>query len=184
MAQQYLLPCTACGEKTQVDARQAGETVTCRCGERLAVPTLRGLRDLERAADQPAAAPVKAKWSPLQGILFSLGLLVAVLAGGMAVRHFVAYASVQQYTVDRTAEVDDDFEQLIDNMTITESLEAWNDLRAGSLGSDHLPPWHAAQQYSAAQWRSATIWSVVASAGVAAVIAALLLGRGRKPAAS
>ena len=26
MAQQYLLPCPACGEKTQVDARQAGET--------------------------------------------------------------------------------------------------------------------------------------------------------------
>lgn len=184
MAQQYLLPCPSCGAKTEVDSRQAGETIPCRCGQPLTVPTLRGLRELEPVQSAPAPAAPARKWSPLQGVLFSLGLLAALLAGGMAVRHFVAYFSVQDYTVDRTAEVDEDFDRLIDNMTITESMEAWEDLRKTRLGDDHLPPWLVAQQFSAAQLRAGAIWATIAGLGVAAVVAALLMGRGAKPAAS
>ena len=177
MAQQYLLPCPACGEKTQVDARQAGETVPCKCGHRLSVPTLRGLRELETAKDTGPAPPTKTRWSPLQGVLFSLGLVAALVGGGMATRHFMIYRSLADHTVDRTAEVDEYTNEVIDSLTLNESMEAWNDFVGSGLSDDHMPPWVVARQVSAAQFRAMTIWAIVGGLGVAAVVAALAMTR-------
>jgi hypothetical protein len=71
-SQLYLLPCS-CGEKIRVRTRNAGETVTCQCGARLQVPTIRGLRQLESIDDvEEVSAPTR---SPLEGPFFSIGLL-------------------------------------------------------------------------------------------------------------
>jgi hypothetical protein len=180
MAQQYLLPCPACGAKTPVDTRQAGETITCSCGNKLSVPTLRGLRELERSEDAAPSAPVRAKkWSPVQGLLFSFGLLVAILCGAMATRHFVAYRSLAEYTIDRTEEVDKDFEQIIDNLTLTSSLEAWEDLSKSGLSNEMVPTWVAAQQASAHHVRAMTIWGAIAAVGLMSVAVALVMGRAK-----
>lgn len=177
MAQQYLLPCPSCGTKTEVDTRQAGDTVVCRCGERLSVPTLRGLRSLETAKDTRPAAPTRAKWSPLQGVLFSLGVLAALIGGGLATRHFVIYRSLAEHTVDRTEQVDEDFEKIIDNLTLTQSMEAWGDLVSTGLSDDGVPHWVMARQISDAQLRGMIIWAIVCGLGLAAVVAALLMSR-------
>lgn len=77
--QLYLLPCS-CGEKIRVRTRHAGETVTCRCGTKLQVPTIRGLRQLETVDDvEEASAPPR---SLLEGPLFAIGLL-ALFAGSV-----------------------------------------------------------------------------------------------------
>jgi len=179
MAQQYLLPCPACGAKTRVDTRQAGETVACQCGNKLNVPTLRGLRELERSDDAGPSAPAATKWSPLQGILFSLGLLAALIGGAMATRHFVIYRSLAEHTVDRTEEVDKDFSEIIDNLSLMQSLEAWDDLSKTGLSNELVPSWVAARQASAYQTRAMTIWGIIGGIGLAGVIAALVMSRSR-----
>lgn len=78
-SQLYLLPCS-CGEKVRVRTRHAGETVTCQCGTKLQVPTIRGLRQLESIDDiNETTAPPR---SLLEGPLFAIGLL-ALFAGGV-----------------------------------------------------------------------------------------------------
>ncbi len=183
MAQQYQLPCPKCGTKTQVDSRQAGETITCQCGERLSVPTLRGLRELEAVQDTRPAPPAKPKWSPVHGMLFSLGLVAALVGGVMATRHFVAYRSLADFTVDRTSEVDQYTNEVIDGLNINESMQAWHDLTAHPLDSSELPPWIMAQEMSQAQKRSMTTWAVVCGVGIAAVVTALAMSRLGGPAA-
>ena len=182
MAQQYLLPCSACGAKTPVESRQAGETIVCQCGQSLNVPTLRGLRELETATDTRPVLPAKTKWSPLQGVLFSLGIVAALVGGGFATRHFVIYRSLAEHTVDRTEEVDQNFSALIDKLTISESMDAWSDMVKSGLTRDDVPTWVMARQISATQFRAMVIWAIVGGLGLAAVVAALAMTRTGKPA--
>src|SRR5678815_2344165 len=49
----YLLPC-ACGQQISVSAAQAGESLRCSCGAMVEVPTMRGLRELERVETSQA----------------------------------------------------------------------------------------------------------------------------------
>ena len=184
MAQQYLLPCPACGAKTQVDVKQAGETIACKCGQPLSVPTLRGLRDLEHAEQTGPSVPTKTRWSPLQGILFSVGLVAALVGGGFATRHFVIYRSLAEHTVDRTEEVDQDFNKLIDQLSLTQSMEAWSDMVSTGLSDEDQPTWIMARQFAAAQLRATLIWAVVGGLGLVAVIASLAMTRLGKPASS
>ena len=82
MPQQYLMPCD-CGVKITVTASQAGDQLVCECGKNLDVPSFTELRQLE-----PAAAPTdgpdhkRRNWSRVQALLFTCGLLTAVVASG------------------------------------------------------------------------------------------------------
>src|SRR4051812_34483923 len=71
---QYLLPC-ACGQQISVSAAQAGESLRCSCGAIVEVPTMRGLRDLERL--EPKEPVPGDRWGDRQRL--ALGLLVAAL---------------------------------------------------------------------------------------------------------
>ena len=85
-AHKYLLPCTSCGQNTAVETRQAGNTVDCRCGKRLKVPTLRQLTALKPAADAlpdtllDGATPTR-RWSARQGLLL-LGSVILLVTFG------------------------------------------------------------------------------------------------------
>ena len=81
VSNRYLLPCD-CGQTVVVDPSQAGDRVECPgCGNRLDVPTLRRLRDLEPAQSDASA---ETTWG-LNQALFTVGLLVTcLLAGGSA----------------------------------------------------------------------------------------------------
>lgn len=82
----YLLSCK-CGESTAVRIQQAGKSVRCRrCGNDLIIPTLRSLRELPPAD----AREVKVHdglatkgWTPAQGWLFALGVLVVIVSIGV-----------------------------------------------------------------------------------------------------
>jgi hypothetical protein len=48
VSSKYLLPCL-CGQQVAIEPRQAGETITCRCGASLLAPTMREICALEPA---------------------------------------------------------------------------------------------------------------------------------------
>lgn len=107
--QLYLLPCS-CGEKIRVRTRHAGETVTCQCGTKLQVPTIRGLKQLEAVDDvDETTAPPR---SVLEGPLFAIGLLalfggsvflaVALLWPPQALQMNVKEVGMTQADIDRS----------------------------------------------------------------------------------
>ncbi len=86
MSTKHLLPCR-CGKKIEVDVRQAGQTITCQCGAMVDVPTMRQVRQLERAAT--TGGKTAPRWSPLQGAVFAAGVLIAVISLSVLVVLFV-----------------------------------------------------------------------------------------------
>ncbi|MCL2709364.1 MAG: hypothetical protein FWE95_00655 [Planctomycetaceae bacterium] len=56
----HLLPCT-CGESVEIEPGQAGQTVKCRCGENLLVPTMLQIKALPVAPDKPVSPKEKTK---------------------------------------------------------------------------------------------------------------------------
>ncbi len=80
MTEHYLLPCS-CGQKLAVSLRQAGESITCPCGNVLETPSLNQLKTLEKVAPEaePAAAAALARkrsaWSGRKAGFF-LGIVL------------------------------------------------------------------------------------------------------------
>lgn len=80
MTEHYLLPCS-CGQKLAVAPRQAGESVTCPCGNALEVPPLNQLKTLEPVAPEAelsaagGPAPRGSTWGGRQAGLF-LGIVL------------------------------------------------------------------------------------------------------------
>ncbi len=82
MTAKYLLPCQ-CGQQLPVDVSQAGLTISCTCGTKVAVPTLRGLRALPQVAADDDNRPKAAAWGPREGMAL-IGVLIALIGLGMA----------------------------------------------------------------------------------------------------
>ena len=76
----YLLPCS-CGRKVPVQLRQAGETIKCDCGISLEVPTLTGMKSLQKseAVEEPKIA--KTAWTTGHRLTFFGGLVILVAIG-------------------------------------------------------------------------------------------------------
>jgi hypothetical protein len=79
----YLLPCP-CGRKIPIQARQAGEIVTCQCGASTEVPTLLGLKCLEQAKLPSQPITPKTAWGAGHRLIF-LGVLVLLFTIGMGI---------------------------------------------------------------------------------------------------
>ena len=73
----FLLPCP-CGKSLPIEPRQAGEEITCSCGQQLTIPTMREMRLLP-SDGKPAVAPSR-NWSGRQGWLFSGGAAIVLIA--------------------------------------------------------------------------------------------------------
>ena len=117
MGQQYLLPCS-CGQSVAVETGQAGDTVTCACGDRLTVPTFRQLTRLQPTADTVATSH---GWGARQGLLL-LGsiVLIAALGATLYIWSDSPMSITDVITEDPSAALD--LEQ-IDNMT---PIDAWH----------------------------------------------------------
>ena len=103
MTTRYLLPCK-CGENLQLDASEAGLTLTCVCGAQLEAPTLRGLSKLQKVVvlDPPA----KEVWGSRQrGIV--IGTLVALLGFAFGL-YWTIKPSVTPHEVGGFREISDD----------------------------------------------------------------------------
>lgn len=79
MNTKYLLPCV-CGRTLRVSTTQAGESLSCACGARLIVPSLRELPQLEPAPTRTRRTRGKRAWSRRQGWIL-LGALIATASG-------------------------------------------------------------------------------------------------------
>lgn len=120
MKTKYLLPCD-CDDPVAVDASQAGLTVECNCGNKLQVPTMRGLAQCQRVEEQRATATTT--WGVDQGVMV-LGVvvfLVGLLGGLYAMSVARSYDSVEfTVSIDHDAHRKD-----IDAMTPSEVWIEW-----------------------------------------------------------
>jgi hypothetical protein len=119
----YLLPCQ-CGRQIPISTSQAGETLTCECGQSQTAPKLRELRQLPLAGyEEPARSGLA--WSRKQGMLFAGGLAILLLAAIT-----LAITTLQRRTLHTEAptiapERMDDFLAEIDRNTPLQNLEVW-----------------------------------------------------------
>lgn len=136
---QYLLPCGACGRKHAVEPRQAGQKIACDCGTALEVPSLRGLRELERT--EPAKVHRAGRtWTPARGVAFVVGILVA-LAGALV----AGYALMVWTTLDTSEPPPENLTAeyaAIDGRTPEQTLTLWQNEIVGRGIGDYRVPRH------------------------------------------
>lgn len=165
----YLLPCS-CGAELSVDTSQAGESMDCPdCGGQLEVPSLRGLKHLAVAGQQPSAdSSLRAaaysvakpkKWAPGQlAVLVAGAGLVAACGAAMLVIHWIR-ADVANYVW--TAEDDIQLStEFIDQLNAQQSLELWNVYRERGIGV------HASPDYVNEQRRMKVLHALMITCGV------------------
>ena len=179
MSQQFLLPCT-CGQKVRVESAQAGGRVSCRCGQSLTVPTLRGLRELEPAKD---LAPAKAApgWSPIHGAIFAVSLLVAGAGLAMIGVYAAIYTAAMQRTTDRTDDVIRGINeaQPIESLTPLGALAEWQSQVEPGLHVEVRPEWVSAKAAAARALNWIRLGACLLAGGLIPAIATLYIGRGR-----
>ncbi|MBN1394151.1 MAG: hypothetical protein JW959_03940 [Pirellulales bacterium] len=161
----YLLPCR-CGRTVPVEPRQAGETVVCRCGARLSVPSMLEIKSLEPAPSESVAVrPAEVwGWRQLLKLLGVLLLLEAVASWALLARPTSRFQELSPEEVKRNAH----------QMT---PAQAWDHWQWARQGLDRRTD----QKYAAAVERY-QIWRVVlvfipALAGVG-IIALAMMRRG------
>ena len=77
---EYLLTC-GCGRQNRVTRSQAGQSLTCQCGETLQVPTLRGMSELPAAGDETiaTASADHKSWGGWRGTLLAAGCAIFMI---------------------------------------------------------------------------------------------------------
>jgi hypothetical protein len=166
-----------------VASAEAGGQVTCDCGQRLAVPTLRGLRALQPAPDDaPRQAPLG--WSGMHGALFAGGLFLALVGLVLCAVHLWRYAQIGGLAVDHSdewiaAELD-----AIDKLTPEQALAEWSADVANGLGEAQAPWWVTAKARVGEYWWRIKAGLVLTATGIALSLATLLVGRRPRGAAA
>jgi hypothetical protein len=161
---EYYLPCE-CGAQTVVSPAQAGQSVHCRCGITLQVPTMRGLRELEAASDSAAAIPrPETQWDDRHRVAFLLVL------GAVTCLLVAAYLwfSMPQIQGQPTAE---DFAAAVNMFTAEQRIAVSKEVVQG-LDTLPIPP------HPELKIRQMMLWGIgiilvlaVAAAASAAVVA-------------
>jgi hypothetical protein len=179
MSNHYLLPCS-CGQKLRVTAAQAGGEVTCGCGRKLTVPTLRGLRELEPA---PAVATAKQApgWSLLHGLSFSGGILLILIGIALLGYHLYRYSQVAGYTTDQTDAFVAAHAADVDRLTPTEMLDEWSKMVSEGLGEKSMTPWEMARRMVAANQFWMGTGGLAILVGLLMSVLSLFVGRPSTP---
>jgi hypothetical protein len=171
----YLLPCE-CGESLPVEKTQAGQSIVCKCGRSVDIPSLRGLRELEvcEAAPQAVARP---SWTPTKGTFFAGGIILAIVgtfvaAYGFTMRSFVNTAAPPQEQIDAWV-------QEIDDWNASQMWSFWTQARQMGLPPVVSPHVVAARQ---ARWLMQVGYTGVGLVvtGLVVAVSPLLLGLVRR----
>lgn len=162
----YLLPCDECGEKTPIDISQAGQQMSCQCGQMLAVPSLRGIRELEVLDDVEDTAVPRPMWSVGRRVVFVIGLVVCVL--GLAALCITSLARMAVAVPERTVTDVKQISAEIDAQTPAETLDTWTNLR-----TEGLAPYYPAGRVLA-QYRIGVLQTAMAIAGGVAIAGVLM----------
>lgn len=138
---------------------------------------MRGIRALEPAAaanaEEASVRRAPAAWSPLQGGLFAVGILL-VLAGlasagwyGSEIRRINIPAPTEQDFIRDAGQ--------IDNMPVDEVYEGYLKVRELGLGTPQLPLYAIAQKVEATYLRYVIAGAVAAGVGLVMVVSAFVI---------
>lgn len=165
MSLRYLLPCS-CGHKIAIAPRQAGETLVCRCGKSVEVPTLREIRQL--AEDGHQALPSgRGSWNLIRGLAFAIG--TAVLFSGLAVMAFFGFRRTQLDL--RQPSLDDvQYPYEIMDFTPSKAWDMWTQAFRGKTLSRRVTPRFLVHRKYADIWGRYMIMAGI-MAGLGAVFA-------------
>jgi hypothetical protein len=155
----YLLPCS-CGREIPVDITKAGQEVQCACGASLEVPTLQGLKTLNRAPLE-TPPPRKATWGLRQQLLL-VGAVVTTI--GLLLASYLFF--------NRPRMLD---------LTTVSPLHAWHiwqDLRLGVRESQ--AEYRMFDAMVAAYWRWLGVVSVIGALGLLTMASSLLVPSKKK----
>ena len=150
----YLLPCS-CGQKVPVDAGQAGAKIACACGQQLSVPTFRALRELEQEVPVAAAAVEGGGgWSAIRGMMFSLGLLVSLVATVCTCYHLFIYLQLQDVGEHWKQHHLEEQSLDVDYLAPADALADFQSMASKGLTVDGVPPWSrvSATRDSSRRW--------------------------------
>ena len=168
---EHLLTCT-CGRLIRVTRSQAGQELTCECGQKLQVPTLRGLGQLPVAdtTDVSGASTERKAWGGWRGTMFAAACAVFVLSV-LPCAYFLYIRSQidTSYTVtDEIAAGDANYDAMGLEMLVAE----WTSFERGGLGPKNKPPFYWMKIVA----RENEILAMVTGsiAGVSALIAAAI----------
>lgn len=121
-----MLPCS-CGQKTPVERGQAGQRVHCACGAELEVPTLMGMKSLERVPDARTPSRGASGWGAGQRVALVGGVFL-LAALGMA--GWLTYTwPAQPYSYLKP----DELRGFLEKCTPAQTLGIWLELRAQGL---------------------------------------------------
>ena len=136
MSKGYLLRCP-CGRDIVVQTGQAGQRVSCTCGQNSQVPTLREIRQLPQAADSSAFPNSdNPSWNVYRGTSFVLGCLTTLIAAGLLV-HFGLQRS--KLDLEKPNYENAQFAAELENLTPEDTWKAWTRLRDITLDERHMP---------------------------------------------
>ena len=168
MAQHFLLSCD-CGHENRVREQQAGSELPCGgCGQNLAVPRLRALKQLPIVTDD-SVAPPSARWGLARGLVFSCGLALA-LTGGAVAGCYGYWRS--QLNIDKPV-IDPSLNPDIQQLDLEQAWTLWEQIRGLEM-SRRTPIYLENRRISAVFLRIIVAAGLIASIGVVAMIAALV----------
>lgn len=168
MPQKYLLPCS-CGESILIELSQAGERIRCQCGNELEVPTMRHIRQLQRAADTGPVAKPRKSWPMMYGLLFAVGLATTV--AGLAVAGYYQWGRSQLQTEETQWDDVEAAARAIDKLPADVAFDEWRKLRDFGLGAQ-TPPEFVIHRHVSGIWLK-IVWIGLGVAGIGLLIIAI-----------
>ena len=172
MAIRYLLPCP-CGQTVPVQSCQAGQTVTCRCGAALEVPTMLALVNLQRGDAEPARSPGRPFWGMTDRIIL-VGAMTTLAASAMAFYLFWNRPILSSREPDREM-----IRQQIEPLSPLETWQVWHIMLREGLDRRN-PAGNPLYVEAVFRYRLALgVALFFAASGGGLIIAAVWIGRGQ-----
>ncbi len=141
MSPKYSVTCT-CGKEIPVQASQAGQNLTCECGQAVSVPKLRELRLLSNpfgSTSVVGAEKVSARgWHVGYGSIAALSLAVA-----LGTFLTTGYYLVNRLMINDSVTIEDEIRAgnvMIDQFSNAELIELYYDINQAGLGQRSTPP--------------------------------------------
>ena len=171
----YLLSCSDCERTIPLETKDAGRFVSCECGAVLDVGTMRDIRQLPVAGQDSGlatASPGRRRWSPVQGGVFALGVMMMCGAGGYIASQYIAISSLD--LGDQAAQDKSLGDQTIDALTPFGAYEAWKMLQQMGIGDQEKPKYMLDQQAAALHRSNARIGMCVVGLGLIVMLIGVL----------
>lgn len=155
----YLLSCS-CGRQHTVSRSQAGQEITCECGNTLQVPTLRGLTSLPSADPGESPLPPRASgertaWQGWRGpaiALASAGLIISLA--------YCGWFSLQRSLIDTSYTADSEIaagNELFDLYDPEELSLVWESYEVAGLRTKQPPEFYLWNRYAETRERYAMV---------------------------